>query len=507
MHPALPPHVILRHCDTYDPERIRAIVREGLEELGLRPFGRTLVKPNLVAAGPLFEHAHTRVEFAEGVLRALLDRQDGGVRELAVGERCGITVPTRAVFDGAGYNPMLKRLGIKRYCFEEEPQVEIPLTHPERLRDYLFTPEPVARADFFVNCPKFKAHPWTTVTFSLKNYIGIQDDRHRLIDHDHRLNEKIADLQYVVQPQFIAIDAIIAGEGRMLTPTPYRLNLIIMGDNQVAFDSVCCRIIGVEPLTVEHIRLAHERGFGPIALEKIRLSGDVTLEEACERGKGFKHGLVRVEKYFEGTSINAYAGPPPDQTDYCWGGCPGAIEEAIEILRLFDKETDRKMPPLHVVFGAYRGPIDARAGERVLFIGDCANWEGKIGNEPVRIPSVYEPRATKDPYRAKHDDIYARMVRIMRKIRRSQEEQVIRFAGCPVGVAEQVLFLAKYSGAKNPYFDTSQVWRFNKAYLQWRSTAAAKRLLGTPYQKPGPCPRGQAKPEVTRSELAAGRAK
>ena len=116
---------------------------------------------------------------------------------------------------------MLKRVGVKHYHFEEEQQVEIPLTHEDRLRDYVFTPEPVASADFFVNCPKFKAHPWTTVTFSMKNYIGIQDDRHRLIDHDHKLNEKIADLQYIIQPQFIAIDAITAGEGRMLTPTPF----------------------------------------------------------------------------------------------------------------------------------------------------------------------------------------------------------------------------------------------------------------------------------------------
>ena len=67
-----------------------------------------------------------------------------------------------------------------------------------------------------------------TVTFSMKNYIGIQDDRHRLIDHDHRLNEKVADLQYVIQPQFIAIDGITAGEGRMLTPKPFQLNLIVI---------------------------------------------------------------------------------------------------------------------------------------------------------------------------------------------------------------------------------------------------------------------------------------
>jgi uncharacterized protein (DUF362 family) len=508
MHPTQTPRVIIRHCDSYDPERIRRIVREGMEELGLRPYGRTLLKPNIVAAGPLFEHAHTRPEFVEGVLMAIKDRQDGRMTELAVGERCGITVPTRAAFEGAGYNPMLKRQGAKRYCFEEEPQVEIPLTHKDRLRDYLFTPEPVARADFFVNCPKFKAHPWTTVTFAMKNYIGIQDDRHRLIDHDHRLNQKVADLQYIIQPQFIAIDAIIGGEGRMLTPVPYTLNLIIMGDNQVAFDSVCSRLIGLDPMEIEHIRLAHERGFGPVEMDKIKITGDVTFDEARARGKNFKSGLVRVEKYFEGTHITAYAGAPPESeaTEYCWGGCPGAIEEAIEILRLFDKECDAKLPRLHVVFGAYRGQIDAKPGEKVIFIGDCANWEGRLGADAngqgghgplVQIKSVYQDRSTKDPYAAKHDDIYAKMVKTLAKLRENADEQVIRFEGCPVSVAEHVLFLVQLGGLKNPYFDVAQVFQFNKAYLQWRSTVAFRRAIGIPYQKKGPTYRGDAKPQVT----------
>ena len=41
------------------------------------------------------------------------------------------------------------------------------VTH--RRRDSMYTPQTVAEADFFVNCPKFTAHPWTTVTFSLKS--------------------------------------------------------------------------------------------------------------------------------------------------------------------------------------------------------------------------------------------------------------------------------------------------------------------------------------------------
>src|SRR3569833_839169 len=86
------PKVILRSCREYDPAAIRRIIREGLEELGLQPHGRTLVKPNLVAAWPLFPYAFTRPEFGEGVLRALQDVGGDKIKELAAGEHNGITV-------------------------------------------------------------------------------------------------------------------------------------------------------------------------------------------------------------------------------------------------------------------------------------------------------------------------------------------------------------------------------------------------------------------------------
>lgn len=488
------PKVIIRSCRDYDAEKIRKIIREGLDELGCKPFGRTLVKPNLVAAGPLFPYAFTRPEFGEGVLRALRD-VGGDIKELAAGERCGITVPSRVAFRESGWDAMLKDIGVKKYHFEEEQQVEIPLSHATRLRDYLFTPEPIARADFFVNCPKFKAHPWTTVTFSLKNYIGIQDDRHRLIDHDHKLNEKIADLQHIIQPQFIAIDAITAGEGRMLTPTPFDLGLIIMGNSQVAFDSVCCSIIGLDPNTVDHIRLAAESGFGTTDLRKIAITGDVSLDEAKRRAKGFKVGLIRVEKYFEGTHISAYAGPPPDSEDgdYCWGGCPGAIEEAIEILRVFDKQTDERMPRMHVVFGAYDGQIPAKPGEKVVFIGDCAEWKGEIHGKPVEIANVYKQRSTLDPHAAKSQDIFAKLASAKGKLK----SDVIRLEGCPVSVAEQVLALVSIGGLKNPYYDRKNMVTFGRAYFGWKARITMNKLQKKRYQQNGTfAARGEAAPDL-----------
>ena len=122
------PTVILHHCPTYDVARIEHLVGEGLDLLGLRPFGRTLLKPNVVAAGPRFPHAFTRPEFVEGVLRALRSRARSDLTELVVGERCGITIPTRFAYKEAGYYAMARRVaGTKLSHFEEETQVEIPL--------------------------------------------------------------------------------------------------------------------------------------------------------------------------------------------------------------------------------------------------------------------------------------------------------------------------------------------------------------------------------------------
>jgi uncharacterized protein (DUF362 family) len=497
-HPAKDARVFLFHCDAYDVARIRKIVAGAMTELGLRPRGRTLVKPNIVSAGELFQHAYTRPEIVEGVLGALKDRElsTDAMTELAVGERCAITIPTSFAFAEAGYDPMLARAGAKRYCFEDTPQVEIPLTHEGRLRDYLFTPEPVAKADFFVNCPKFKAHPWTTVTFSMKNYIGIQDDRHRLIDHDHALNRKVADLQYIIQPQLVVIDAIIAGEGRMLTPIPRNMNLIVIGNNQCAVDAVSCQIIGLDPKTVDHIRIAHERGFGPIDLAQIRIGGDVSLEEARARAKGYQVGLIKIDKYFEGTNIHAYAGKPPKDShdEYCWGGCPGVMEEVIEVLRLYDDQCDKKLPKLHLVFGKYDGPLDIGYGEKVIFVGDCTEWEGNLGGELVQITSKYVDRTKLDPHEALHQDVYARMLKMAKKLRELKKKPYIRLEGCPVSVGELILMLAELGGIQNPYFDPRMAIGFNKHYLGWRASSVWKRLMGGKYQVAGETERGDARP-------------
>lgn len=389
---------------------------------------------------------------------------------MAVGERCGITIPTRHSFADAGYYPILRRHRVRACHFDEEPQVEVQLECPPALRPYIYVSRSVAACDFFVNAPKFKAQPWVKVTFALKNLVGIQDDKHRLIDHDHMLEHKIADLQQAVSSGFIAIDAIIAGEKTMLTPDPFPMGLVIMAVNPVASDVVCSHIVGLDPRDVVHIRLSGERGLGPLDLEQIEVVGDVTLEQARARAEGFKLTLGTVKDIFNGphSNITTYYGPPPDADlyDYCWGGCPGALFESMQIIHAIQPGVYREVRPLHIAFGDMRGQqIEAAPGERVLFMGDCAVFDGEICGKPVCIHSIYTPRQRKDPRHAVSGDLLSKIFKFLRLWISHRGKQVIRVPGCPVSVAENALFIATLGRTKNPYLDRRIFVRFAYRYV------------------------------------------
>ncbi len=458
--------MILRRCDDYDPDRIRAIIGESMDELGIKPQGRTLVKPNTVIAHRLFfPHAFTRPEFLDGLFGALKERGDE-MTDLSLGERCGITIPTRYAFAEAGYPKVMRKHHVRPRYFDEMPQVRRDLHMEGRLRDYIYIPEAIAETEFLVSAPKFKAHPWTKVTFNLKLYIGIQDDEHRLIDHDHHLHSKIADLYEVIQPKICVMDAITAGAKTMLTPKPFPLGLIIVGDDAVSTDVVCTHIAGLDPRDVDHIRIVAERGWGSLSLDDVSIEGDVTLEEAKGRAKGFELSLDKADAQYNGKSnLKVYVGPPPDTYDYCWGGCPGALTEAMGIIGQMEDDVENSIKPIHLVYGAYRGDIDVGQGEKVLFIGDCARWCGKIGGKDVDIPFLYKERKLISPERVHAGDLVGKILKFFFEQIFAVGKRVIRIRGCTVSVAEMVLNLSWLGKTKNPYFDPRIVFRFSWHYV------------------------------------------
>jgi uncharacterized protein (DUF362 family) len=467
-------------CDGYDPDRIAGIVKEGLAELGVVPTGRILLKPNAVLAHPqFFPNAYTRAEFLDGVLAAIKSRAEAP-EEISVGERSGITVPTRFNFKNAGYLEIIDRHGVKAYYFDESRQVPVRLRNRHALRDTVYIPGPIARCDFLVNLPKFKAHPWCRLTLSLKNFIGLQDDRHRLVDHNQFLEHKIADLQEVIESKFIAVDGIIAGQKMMLTPTPFLLGAIVMGTNSCAVDTVGCHMVGIKPQNLTHLRYAAHRGYGPLTLDHIEVGGDYPLAAVQERTRNFKFCVERIDDYFSGSHrLNCSVGKFPEvhATHYCRGGCPGALQEAIHIFREFNPDVDHQMRKLRYVVGKIDEPLDLDKDERVIFAGDCTCWQGKIDGKAVKIEAGYKTVTEVNVKKTASNDMLLKTVSTLVHALKKRSSRYIHARGCPVSVAQHVNYVSAVANIKNPIFDRRLLFPVILAYVQMRFFRFLNRFM------------------------------
>lgn len=473
--------VIIRKCAEYDADKIAGIIREGMQELGAIPRGNILLKPNTVIAHPeIFPHAFTRKEFLDGVIAATKSMAEN-VKEIAVGERCGIVIPTRFSFKNAGYPEIIHKHGVKTHYFDEVKQVPVDIKGTENLRHRLFIPKPVVDADFLINLPKFKAHPWSRMTLSLKNFIGIQDDRHRLVDHNQFLEHKIADLQEVVQPGFIAIDGVIAGQKMMLTPTPFPLGAIVMGTNSCAVDTVGCCMVHADPKEVVHLRLASERGFGPMDVSKIEILGDFPLEDVQAHTRGFAFCMEKIDDYFgDESNLSCTVGTFPEahSRDYCWGGCPGALQESMHIFRGLYPDVDKKMKKIRYVVGNVEGPLDLADDETVIFAGDCTRWKGEIDGKEVTIEGQYKRPHEVDEAKTKSNDMLLKTITALFKANMNKGSRYLHVRGCTLSVAEHVNYLSAMAGIKNPHFDPRLSISLTFTYWQMRFKRFFNRLMG-----------------------------
>jgi len=473
-----PYKVLLMRCDTYDPDKISGIIKEGMEELGVKPYGRTMLKPNVVIAHKeFFPNAYTRSEFLDGVLKGIKTNSDK-ISELSVGERSGITIPTRFNFKGAGYIPVLKKHKVKTYYFDEEKQIPVSLKNKDAIRDNIFIPKSITQTDFLINLPKFKAHPWTRMTLALKNYIGIQDDRHRLIDHNQFLEQKIADLQEVVQSRFIAVDAIVAGEKMMLTPDPFPMGVIMMGTNSCAIDTVGCHMVNIDPTSLLHLKHTTDRGYGTMDLNKIEVGGDFPLEELQHKNKDFQFCLEKVDNYFKDNgNLTCTVGKFPEKhsRDYCWGGCPGALQEAIHIYKSSQPSILKEIKKIRYVVGQVEGDLDLKDDERVFFAGDCASYSGKLNGSHVEIPNTYKSAQKVNEKHSKSNDMLKRTYLALKNVILNRRKKYLRAYGCPVSVGDHVHYISSLGNIRNMNFHPKLVFGVNLAYFKMR----IKRFLNT----------------------------
>ncbi|UCF45262.1 MAG: DUF362 domain-containing protein [Candidatus Bathyarchaeota archaeon] len=114
-----------------------------------------------------------------------------------------------------------------------------------------------------ISAAKLKTHYSTGVTLGMKNMFGLLPDKFKGKYHLKGMSKVVVDINTVLKPALTIIDGFVGMEG--LGPvdgTPVQMDLIIAGTDPVATDATACRIMGINPYEIKHIRRAHEKGLG-----------------------------------------------------------------------------------------------------------------------------------------------------------------------------------------------------------------------------------------------------
>ena len=117
-----------------------------------------------------------------------------------------------------------------------------------------------------VHLPTMKTHVFTTMTGAMKNAFGglLHYRRHWTHSQIHKTLVDLLAIQKEIHPGIFAVmDGTIAGDGPgPRAMRPHVKNLILASSDLVAIDAVAAKLMGFDPLELEFIRVAHERGLG-----------------------------------------------------------------------------------------------------------------------------------------------------------------------------------------------------------------------------------------------------
>jgi len=213
----------------------------------------------------------------DGVLKAL--RSEGHKDLVAVENQTVVTHPWKGAYNNK-WLPILEKYDVE---FRPLTNVEWVPYKPKsemlamyEIFDKILVPEMFIGRNM-IHLPTVKTHGHTTTTGSMKNAFGGLIPKYR--HHAHRkIHEILVDLlaiQREIHPGiFTAMDGCVCGNGAgPRTMEPFIGNVILASDDPVSIDAVAAKIMGFDPMKIDYIKMAHDRGLGNGDLEQTEILG------------------------------------------------------------------------------------------------------------------------------------------------------------------------------------------------------------------------------------------
>jgi uncharacterized protein (DUF362 family) len=221
-----------------------------------------VIKPNLIINRPY--PVTTSPKTVECIVNYFKEK----AKEIIIAEGSGMCRGgTNKAFLDLGYSELAEKSGIKLVDLNVD-DYEI-RKNPEALRLKEFKFPLTLKNSFLISAAVLKRHSMAKVTLSLKNMMGASIGKKARF-HFLGINKSIVDINLYRKPDLALIDGI-ESSSRELGGEVTRYDVMIFSENPVAADAVGANILGLDPLSVPHIKLAQEKGLGTARLEEIEV--------------------------------------------------------------------------------------------------------------------------------------------------------------------------------------------------------------------------------------------
>ncbi len=248
-------------------------VRKALDLIGGIPCPihsgtKVLVKPNLIRAEASTVGTTTNIEIVRAVGNIF---QEKGA-EITIGEASGNQYDTEDIYSFLKIREQLRNFKI--LDLDQDKIIPVEIKDAKALKKVGIA-ETVLKADVIVSLPVMKTHNSTLFTGGMKNMMGVLPQREKWNMHLSGIHQAIVDLNRLVRPHLIVMDAIIGMEG--LGPAmgyPVEMNLILAGTDVVAVDTIATRIMDIDVNDVKHLVVAGNQGLGISEPAKIEVKGE-----------------------------------------------------------------------------------------------------------------------------------------------------------------------------------------------------------------------------------------
>lgn len=233
---------------------------ELLDCLYLENDDTVVIKINLCDARVPDTGVITHPLFLNALLKLLRDTYGFGLEIKVVESDATVALPDLFI-KWFGFMDVLKKWNAKYVNLSKDKIVYKKSTG--KIFEVVPVPETIDCADYFITLPKLKTNSLTKITCCLKNQFGCLPIRNKKKFHNF-IDSVLAELNSVMKPNLCIVDGIISHIGVQgpVFGQPFPSNLIILGEDPVAVDTVASKILGFNPRYVGHLRESEKMKVG-----------------------------------------------------------------------------------------------------------------------------------------------------------------------------------------------------------------------------------------------------